>query len=182
MANGFLGAVGAATQAVFGRTPEAAEAARQVSWTYAVAGIVVMVLLQAILLVVPFAGALPEALRAVIDFALLALVMTAVPFAVTGGAGLLLDRRNSLPALFLFLALVLALSQLIGIILGAVGVGAGTAMLGILGYFSARASRSLFGVGWGIAILIGALVAIGSFAASFLLLALPTGQAMLATP
>ena len=124
----------------------------------------------------------PEALRAVIDFALLALVMTAVPFAVTGGAGLLLDRRDSLPALFLFLALVLALSQLIGIILGAVGVGAGTAMLGILGYFSARASRSLFGIGWGIAILIGALVAIGSFAASFLLLALPTGQAMLAAP
>lgn len=180
--NGFLGAVGAATQGAFGRTPEAAEAARQVSWNDAVIGIVAMLVLQAVLLVVPFAGALPEALRAVVDFALLALVMTAVPFAVTGSAGLLLDRRDTLPALFLFLALVLALSQLIGIILGAFGVGAGTAMLGILGYFSARASKSLFGVGWGTAILIGALVAVGSFAASFLLLALPTGQAMLTAP
>lgn len=182
MAAGFLGAVGAATQAAFGRTPATNEAAAGVSWTQAVTGIVVMALLQAVLLVAPFAAALPEALRAVIDFALLAIVMTAVPFVVVGGAGLLLDKRDRLPALFLFLALVLALSQLIGIILGAFGVGAGTAMIGILGYFSARATKSLFGIGWGGAILIGTLVALGSFAASFLFLALPTGQAMLAAP
>lgn len=180
MAAGFLGAVGAATQAAFGRTPATDEAAAGVSWTHAVTGIVTMLILQAVLLVVPFVGALPEALRAVVDFGLLALVMTAVPFVVAAGAGLLLDKRDRLPALFLFLALVLALSQLVGIILGAFGVGAGTAMIGILGYFSARASKSLFGIGWGGAILIGALVALGTFAASFLLLALPTGQAMLA--
>jgi len=182
MATGFLGAVGAATQAAFGRAPATDETAAGVSWTHAVTGIVVMVVLQAVLLVVPFAGALPEALRAVIDFALLAIVMTAVPYVVIGGAGLLLDKRDRLPALFLFIALVLALSQLIGIILGAFGVGAGTAMIGILGYFSARASKSLFGIGWGGAILIGTLVALGTFAASFLFLALPTGQAMLAAP
>jgi hypothetical protein len=182
VAAGFLGAVGVATQAAFGRAPAADEAAAGVSWTHAVTGIVVMVLLQAVLLIAPFAGALPEALRAVIDFALLAIVMTAVPYLVIGGAGLLLDRRDRLPALFLFIALVLALSQLIGIILGAFGVGAGTAMIGILGYFSARATKSLFGIGWGSAILIGTLVALGSFAASFLFLALPTGQAMLAAP
>ena len=182
MAAGFLGAVGVATQAAFGRAPATDEAAAGVSWTHAVTGIVVMALLQAVLLVAPFAGALPEALRAVIDFALLAIVMTAVPYLVIGGAGLLLEKRDRLPALFLFLALVLALSQLIGIILGAFGVGAGTAMIGILGYFSARASKSLFGIGWGGAILIGTLVALGSFAASFLFLALPTGQAMLAAP
>ncbi|OEO28689.1 hypothetical protein VW23_003425 [Devosia insulae DS-56] len=182
MANSFLGAVSVAMQAAFGRTPATDEAAAGVSWTHAVTGIVAMLLLQAVLLVVPFAGALPEALRAVVDFGLLALVMTAVPYVVMGGAGLLLDRRDRLPALFLFLALVLALSQLIGLILGAFGVGAGTAMIGILGYFSARASKSLFGIGWGGAILIGVLVALGTFAASFLLLALPTGQAMLAAP
>ncbi len=182
MAAGFLQAVSTATQAAFGRAPAPDAAAPGVSWTDAVTGIVVMVVLQAVLLVVPFAPALPEALRAVVDFALLALVMTAVPYVVVGGAGLLLDQRDRLPALFLFLALVLALSQLVGIILGAFGVGAGTAMIGILGYFSARASKSLFGIGWGGAILIGTLVAVGTFAASFLLLALPTGQAMLAAP
>lgn len=182
MAAGFLGAVGVATQAAFGRAPATDEAAAGVSWTYAVTGIVLMLLLQAVLLVVPFAEALPEALRAVIDFALLALVMTAVPYIVVGGAGMLLDKRDRLPALFLFLALVLALSQLIGIILGALGIGAGTAMIGILGYFSARASKSLFAIGWGGAILIGVLVALGTFASSFLLLMLPTGQAMLAAP
>jgi hypothetical protein len=182
MATGFLSAVGVATQAAFGRTPANDAAASGVSWTHAVTGIVAMLLLQAVLLVVPFAEALPEALRAIIDFALLALVMTAVPYVVVGGAGLLLDKRDRLPSLFLFLALVLALSQLVGIILGAFGVGAGTAMIGILGYFSARASKSLFGIGWGGAILIGTLVALGSFAASFVLLALPTGQAMLAAP
>lgn len=180
--NSFLAAVAASAQAAFGRAPASDETAAGVSWTHAVTGIVIMLLLQAVLLVVPFAGALPEALRAVIDFALLALVMTAVPYVVVGGAGLLLDKRDRLPALFLFLALVLALSQLIGLILGAFGVGAGTAMIGILGYFSARASKSLFGIGWGGAILIGTLVALSTFAASFLLLALPTGQAMLATP
>lgn len=182
MATGFLSAVGVATQAAFGRTPANDAAASGVSWTHAVTGIVAMLLLHAVLLVVPFAEALPEALRAIIDFALLALVMTAVPYVVVGGAGLLLDKRDRLPSLFLFLALVLALSQLVGIILGAFGVGAGTAMIGILGYFSARASKSLFGIGWGGAILIGTLVALGSFAASFVLLALPTGQAMLAAP
>ena len=180
MATGFLGALGVATQAAFGRAPASDEAASGVSWTHAVTGIVAMLVLQAVLLVVPFAGALPEALRAVVDFALLALVMTAVPFVVIGAAGLLLDKRDRLPALFLFLALVLALSQLVGIILGAFGVGAGTAMIGILGYFSACAAKSLFGIGWGNAILLGALVAVGSFAASFLFLALPTGQAMMA--
>lgn len=180
MANGFLGAVDVATRAAFGRAPATADSASTVSWTHAVTGIVGMVILQAVLLVVPFAGALPEALRAVVDFGVLALVMTAVPFVVVGAAALLLNKREQLPALFLFLALVLALSQLVGIILGAFGIGAGTAMIGILGYFVARAAKSLLGVGWGGAILIGVLVALGTFAASFVLLALPTGQAMMA--
>lgn len=182
MAVGFLGAVDVATRGAFGRAPAAEGTPTTVSWTHAVTGIVAMVVLQAVLLVVPFAGALPEALRAVVDFALLALVMTAVPYVVVGGAGLLLDKRDRLPAFFLFLALVLALSQLIGLILGAFGVGAGTAMIGILGYFSARAAKSLFGIGWGGAILLGALVAVASFASSFIFLALPTGQAMMAAP
>jgi hypothetical protein len=178
MAGGFLGALDISIRASLGRTPT--DAAAGVNWTQAVTGIVWMVVVQAVLLLVPFAGALPEALRAVVDFGLLAIVMTAVPFVVVGGAGLLLGKREQLPAVFLFLALVLALSQLIGIILGAFGVSAGTAMMGILGYFTARVSKSLFGVGWGMAILIGTLVAVGSFAASFLFLALPTGQAMMA--
>lgn len=183
MAGSFLSAVDVATRAAFGKAPPASgDTAASVSWTHAMTGIVGMVILQAVLLVVPFADALPEALRAVVDFGVLALVMTVVPFAVVGAAALLLNKREQLPALFLFLALVLALSQLVGLILGAIGVGAGTAMIGILGYFSARASKSLFGIGWGGAILIGTLVALGSFAASFVLLALPTGQAMLAAP
>jgi hypothetical protein len=180
MASGFLGAVDVATRAAFGRAAATDGSAESVTWTHAVTGIVGMLILQAVLLVVPFAGALPEALRAVVDFGVLALVMTAVPFVVVGGAALLLGKREQLPALFLFLALVLALSQLVGIILGALGVGAGTAMIGILGYFVARASKSLLGVGWGGAILIGVLAALGTFAASFVLLALPTGQAMMA--
>lgn len=183
MANGFLGAVDASVRAAFGRGQAAdASAAASVTWTHAVTGIVGMVILQAVLLVVPFAEALPEALRAVIDFAVLALVTTAVPFIVVGGAAQVLGKQEQLPALFLFLALVLALSQLVGIILGAFGVSAGTAMIGILGYFVARAAKSLLGVGWGGAILIGALAAVGSFAASFVFLALPTGQAMMAAP
>ena len=181
MANGFLSAVGTATQTAFGRAP-ATDSPATASWTHAVAGIVVMALLQVVLLVVPFAGALPEALRAVVDFALLALVMTAVPFVVVGAAGLLLGKQEQLPGFFLFLALVLALSQLVGLIIGAFGISAGTAMIGILGYFVARAAKSLFGMGWAGAILLGALVAVASFAASFVFLMLPTGQAMLAAP
>ena len=180
MATGFLGAVDASTRAAFGRAPATDSGAASVTWTHAITGIVAMLILQAVLLVVPFAGALPEALRAVIDFAVLALVMTAVPYVVVSGAALLLGKPEQLPALFLFLALVLALSQLIGIILGALGIGAGTAMIGILGYFVARASKSFLGIGWGAAILIGVLAALGTFAASFVLLALPTGQAMMA--
>lgn len=179
MAAGFLGAVDVATRGALGRTA-AGESAAPVSWTHAVTGIVAMAVLQVVLLVVPFAGALPEALRAVVDFALLALVMTAVPFVVVGAAGLMLGKQEQLPAFFLFLALVLALSQLVGLILGAFGVSAGTAMIGILGYFVARAAKSLFGLGWGGAILLGALVAVASFASSFIFLALPTGQAMMA--
>ncbi len=182
MTNGFLGAIDVATRAAFGRAPATDGSAASVSWADATTGIVGMAILQAVLLVVPFAGALPEALRAVVDFAVLALVTTAVPFAVVGGAALLLGKREQLPALFLFLALVLALSQLVATILGAFGVSAGTAMLGILGYFVARAAKSLLGVGWGGAILIGVLAALGTFAASFVLLALPTGQAMMAAP
>ena len=182
MANGFLGAVDVATRAAFGRAPATADSASTVSWTHAVTGIVGMVILQAVLLVVPFAGALPEALRAVVDFGVLALVMTAVPFIVVGAAALLLNKREQLPALFLFLALVLAISQIVGLVLGALGVSSGTALIGILAFFTARASKSLLGVGWGGAILIGALVAAGTFGASFLFLALPTGQAMLAAP
>lgn len=180
MANGFLGAAFAATRAAFGRAPATDGGAASVTWTHAVTGIVGLVVLQAALLVVPFAGALPEALRAVVDFAMVQLVTTAVPFAVVGGAAMLLNRREQLPAMFLFLALVLALTQLVGVILGGFGVSAGTALLGILGYFVARASKSLFGIGWGAAILIGALVTVGTFAASFLFLILPTGQAMMA--
>jgi heme/copper-type cytochrome/quinol oxidase subunit 4 len=182
MTNSFLGAIGTATQAAFGRAPTTDDTPTSVSWTHAVTGIVLLAILQVLLLVVPFAGALPEALRAVVDFALLALVMTAVPFVVVGAAGLLLGKQGQLPTFFLFLALVLALSQLVGTILGAFGISAGTAMIGILGYFVARAAKSLFGMGWGSAILLGLLAAVASFAASFIFLMLPTGQAMLAAP
>ena len=182
MADGFYGAVDVATRAAFGKAAATDGSATNVTWTHAVTGIVVMVILQAVLLVVPFAEALPEALRAVIDFGVLALMMAAVPYIVVGSAALLLGKAETLPALFLFLSLVLALSQLIGQILGALNIGAGTAMIGILAFFAARASKSLLGIGWGMASLIGALVGIGTFASSFLFLLLPTGQAMMAAP
>lgn len=182
MANGFYRAIDVVSRAVFGKAPAPGDAAASVTWTHAVTGIVVLAVLQAAILMVPFAGMLPEALRVVVDFAAVALIMLAVPFVVLGGAALLLNKREKLPALFLFLALVLAISQIVGLVLGALGVSSGTALIGILAFFTARASKSLLGVGWGGAILIGALVAVGTFAASFLFLALPTGQAMLAAP
>lgn len=182
MANGFLSAVDVSVRAAFARAPATNGSAAGVNWTHATTGIVVMAILQAVLLVVPFMDALPEALRAVVDFAVLAIVTTAVPFIVVGGAALLLGKREQVPTLFLFLALVLAISQLVGQILGAFDISSGTAMIGLLGYLVARAAKSLLGVGWGGAILIGALAAVGSFAASFVFLLLPTGQAMMAAP
>ena len=49
MAAGFLQAVSTATQAAFGRAPATDGAASGVSWTDAVTGIVVMVVLQALI-------------------------------------------------------------------------------------------------------------------------------------
>lgn len=180
MATSFYAALNSASQAAFGGKPTANSEAANVTWTHAATGIVVLVILQAALLIAPFVGTLPEALLAVTDFAVVAVLMLAVPFAILGSAALLLNKREQLPAIFLFLALVLAIGQIAALILGAFGINSHTVLAGVLAGFVAKTAKNLLGVGWGGAILIGALVGVGTFAAPFLLLALPTGQAMLA--
>lgn len=178
MADGFFAAIDTASRAAFARTPAAGGTA--VTWTHATTGIVVLMLLQAAILIGPFIGTLPEGLRALIDFAAIALIMLVVPFLVLYGAAQLTKKAEQLPAIFLFLALILAVSQVVALVLGAFGISSSTALVGILAYFTARVAKSLLGIGWGGAILVGFLAAAGTIGAGFLLLALPTGQAMLA--
>jgi len=180
MADGFYSAVGAASRAAMGLPPKPDAPPVTVTWTHAVTGIVVLAILQAAIIVWSLSSMPLEALRVSVDFGTVAIVTLAAPFVVLGAAAVLL-KREQLPAIYLFMALVLAISQIALLALGAFGVGsAGPALVGLVGYFSARATKSLLGVGWGSAIPIGAAVALAMFAAQSLILVLPTGQAILA--
>ena len=151
-----------------------------VTWDHAMLGIGVMICVQALLVVAPFLGVLGEAGRVIVDLGLVAVVLLAVPFVVMGGAAVLSRQGEKVPLLFLYAALVMLVVQVVSFILASFGITSSTALIGVLGYLFVRASKSVLGLSWGKAILIGGLVAAGVLLTGFLLVMLPTGQAMLA--
>ena len=181
MSGSIFDALTAASQAGLGsrRNPKPVDPAA-VTWDHAMLGISVMISVQAMLVVAPFLGVLGEAGRVIVDLGLVAVVLLAVPFAVMGGAAALSRQREKVPLLFLYAALVMLVVQVVSFILASFGITSSTALIGVLGYLFVRAAKSILGLSWGMAILVGGLVAAGVFSTGFLLLMLPTGQAMLA--
>ena len=179
MADGFLAAVKAVSS--FRPTKDQATFdTSSVSWAHALIGIVSMVAIQAALVLVPFAALPREALPMVLDLALVAGLALAIPFAVTAAAAAFLGKAEHLPAAFLFLAVFLTLMQVVLFVLSWIIDTRGGTTIGVLAVICFLGARNIVGLSTPVSILVGALVALCMFGMGFVLLALPTGQAMLA--
>jgi hypothetical protein len=160
------------------RRPDTATATT-VTWNDAGIGIVLLIAVQAALFAWTFMAVgqfVPVMLR---DVALTVALSFAVPFFIFLVVARLSGQSDKLPAIFLFLALMLTAVQIMGALVS-LADSSSSLTVAILAVGCGYAARGLLGAGWGITIAIAVVVAIGTMAASYVLFALPTGQAILA--
>jgi len=151
-----------------------------VSWNEAVPAVVILVLAQGVMLAGSFGTMLMEFLPTFFDLALVALLMFAVPFAVVIAWAYASRKPERAPLLVMFVAIVLLFVQIMTLLLSYVGLQTSTALAAVTAVFVGRAIRTVFGTAIPMAILAGVLVGVGTLTAGLLILALPTGQAMMA--
>jgi hypothetical protein len=182
MANGFFAAAKASMNAFGGtrRRPGPPIDPSAVGWGDAAIGVAILVGVVAISIVAPGAGIILQFLPQLFDILLVTFLTLAVPFVVLVVAALWVGQREKLPLLVLFTSLSLLLIQVTSFALSFLNMSTSTALIGVTAVFVGRAARTVLGFSIGLSILVGAITAVGIFAASMLLLLLPTGQAMLA--
>jgi hypothetical protein len=179
MADGFVAAVRTVAGFRF-RKGQPAPDTSGITWGHAIIGIGIALAIQLGLLAYPLVQ-VPAALPVVIELGIIAVAALAVPFVVIGATAGLTRRAEKLPATFLYLAFCLVLMELALFALSFVfDSGRSSAGLGVLAVFCYFAARHVLGVSSGVSVLAALLVVVGTLGVGFLLLALPTGQAMLA--
>jgi hypothetical protein len=154
--------------------------AGRVTWAHAIIGMVAVFGLQAILLAVQAIGAPAEMIATLRDFAVVIVLSLAVPYLVITGIGALFGKAANLPAAFLFLSILLLLMLLFVTAFSQFLGNSGAATLGIVAFIVFYTVRHMLTLSIWTAILGGLIAAALTVAAGFVLIALPTGQAMLA--
>ena len=182
MANGFLSAAKASMNAFGGtrKQPGPPVDAAAVSWTDALIGVVLLVAVTVIGVVAPGGGIIAQFPQQLFDILLVTFLSLAVPFVVLAVAASWVRQGEKLPLLMLFTAISLLLILVTMFVLSFVNVSRSNALTGVAAFFVGRAARKALGFSLGQSILVGAITAVAIFAASFVLVLLPTGQAMLA--
>lgn len=145
----------------------------EVGWGYGVAGVVVLALVQAGMLIVSGGDLGPEIQR---DLALVAYAALAAPLILFAIGAALTHTMARLPAAFLYLGLVLAGLQLLSAVAANFGSSTSGFLIGLLGAIGFLAARGFLKLGNGGAVLMGILVVIAFIGAGMLLFVLPAGR------
>jgi hypothetical protein len=151
-----------------------------VTWAHAALAIIVLLVVQALLLVGSAGSSLAEAMPALLDIGLVTVLAFAVPFVVVAGFAVAMRQAEKLPLLFAFVALCLLLIQVVNFALTYAGMRSSSTLVVLTALVVGRGVRTVLGASIAVSILAGVLAGAGTVAVSMLLLALPTGQAMVA--
>ena len=181
MANGYLAAASASMRALSGgkRGATVPIDPAAVGWEHAVAAVALLAVVVVASVMAPAGELVMQFLPMLLEILFVTFATLAVPFLVLGVAATWSRQREKLPLLVMFTALSLILIQVTSLVLSLFGLSTSTALIGVTAYFVGRASRTVLGFSLGNSILVALLVAAGIFAASFLLLAMPSGHALL---
>lgn len=181
MANRFLTAAKAAMNAFggTGKRPGPLLDPAAVSWGDAVIGVAILIVVTAIGIVAPAGGIILQFLPQLFDILLVSVLTMAVPFVVLIVCAVSTGQHEKLPLLVLFTALTLLLINLTSFALSFLNISTSSALIAVTSVFVGRAANKALGFSLGMSILVGAITGAGIFAASLVLLALPTGQAMI---
>jgi hypothetical protein len=144
-----------------------------VGWTDGIAGVLVLVVVQAGLLVWSGGGLGAEFLR---DLGITAYTALAAPFIMFAIVAATLGRTNRLPAAFLYLGLVLAGLQILSAVLSNFGAGSSGFLIGILGAVCYLAAKGILKLSWPVALAVALVAVIGFMGAGMMLFALPSGR------
>jgi hypothetical protein len=153
-------------------------AASTVTWRDAAIGIGILIVVQALLFAWTFAEMGAFYIEILRDLGLATALAFAVPFLVFLIVARLAGATDKLPAIFLYLALLLAFFQLLSAAFQQFNIRSSLG-LGMMAVALAYASKGFFGIGWLGSLAIALLVTAGTVGAGLLLLLLPTGQAMM---
>jgi hypothetical protein len=148
--------------------------AEQVTWTYGIVGIAILVVVQAGLIV--FTGGSDLGGEALRDLTIVAIVCVAAPFIIMYAAGTIAKTTPRLPAAFLYLGIVLAFLQVLSAVMSTFGSSTSGFLIGLLAAVNFLAARNFLKLGWPGALLVTILIVAAFVGAGLLLFALPTGR------
>jgi hypothetical protein len=137
-------------------------------------GLVILIGAQLVLLFWP--NGAPFDAGVLRDLAITAFGALLVPFVLFWIAARLTGRMARLPAAFLYLAIALAVLQVVSAVLASFGTGQSGFLIGLLLAVTFLAARGFLKLHWFAAVIIAVLVLAGFVGANFLLLVLPTGR------
>jgi hypothetical protein len=153
-------------------------AASTVTWRDAAIGVAILILVQAMLFAWTFVEMGAFYIEILRDLGLVTALAFALPFLVFFIVARLASATEKLPAVFLYLALLLAFFQLLSAAFQQFNIRSSVG-LGMMAVAIAYAAKGFFGIGWLGALALALLVTAGTVGAGLLLLLLPTGRAMM---